>query len=146
MGAPPREKLRPLGITDNSITGISFSSSCFKLTPYYISSLDEFNFKKASEIAGRINQKLTTSKSNTPEVGAFGFLLIDGLSQMEERVLAYLSETLVTLPIFGGSAADDLGFKETYIFKDDQFVPNAAVLVLVETTLTLFCIQSPTLC
>ena len=135
IGCTTTGEITPFGIVDHSITGVSFPSSMFKITPYFISSLNTFNFQEAAKLARDINNKLEIAKEENPNNRTFGFLLIDGLSQMEERVLAYLSETLTTLPIFGGSAADDLSFKETFVFKDGQFTNNTAVLALVETSL-----------
>lgn len=135
IGCTTAGEITPLGLIDSSITGVSFPSNSFKITPYPIAQLDKFSLPKANEIAESINSRLKTSANETTGTRAFGILLIDGLSQMEERVLAYLSKTLVPFPIFGGSAADDLRFKQTSVFNNGQFMTNAGVLVVVETNL-----------
>src|SRR6185437_1775777 len=66
---------------------------------------------------------------------AFGFLLIDGLSLSEERVASSLFHALGDVPFIGGSAGDDLAFKETFVFADGEFHRDAAVLLLFETSL-----------
>ena len=135
VGCTTAGEITPLGLIDSSITGVSFPRHSFKITPYPIAPLDTFNLDKASTIAKLINSGLTLSANGASETRAFGILLIDGLSQMEERVLAYLSNTLVTVPIFGGSAADDLRFQKTFVFNNGQFSTNAGVLLIVETNL-----------
>ena len=135
IGCTTAGEITPLGLIDSSITAVSFPSCTFKITQYPIVPLDMFNLQKANAIAASINGRLKTSAKEGSKTRGFGILLIDGLSQMEERVLAYLSETLVTLPIFGGSAGDDLRFKQTFVFNNGEFCTNAGVLVLVETVL-----------
>ena len=135
IGCTTAGEITPEGLMDSSITGVSFPSSSFKITPYPIAPLDMFNLHEANAIAESINSRLKTSSNEDPKTRAFGILLIDGLSRMEERVLAYLSETLVSVPIFGGSAADDFRFNQTFVFNNGQFSTNAAVLIIVETSL-----------
>ena len=60
-------------------------------------------------------------------------LLIDGLSVREELVVSSIYSALGDIPLFGGSAGDDLRFTRTWILHDGEFRSNAAVLVLVDT-------------
>jgi hypothetical protein len=68
----------------------------------------------------------------------FGLLMIDGLSIMEEQVISFLYNQLDGISIIGGSAGDDLRFKETKIYWDGRFVSDAAVFTLFETTLPFY--------
>ncbi|MCX5856053.1 MAG: FIST C-terminal domain-containing protein, partial [Deltaproteobacteria bacterium] len=65
----------------------------------------------------------------------FGFILIDGLSMLEETTIASLYTSCEDIPIIGGSAGDDLDFKKTYIYDNGQFKSDAAVFAVFETTL-----------
>ncbi|MDI1475935.1 FIST N-terminal domain-containing protein [Polyangium sp. y55x31] len=60
-----------------------------------------------------------------------GLLLIDGLSNAEERLMDRLGD-LTDIPILGGSAGDDLTFTSTWVAKDGMAFTNAAVLLLLE--------------
>jgi len=64
---------------------------------------------------------------------SFGLVLIDGLSLVEETVLNALYPELGDIPLFGGSAGDDLNFKETLIYYNGQAHRDAATLVLIHT-------------
>lgn len=65
---------------------------------------------------------------------AFGLLLIDGLSDAEERITSALFEVLGDVPLVGGSAA---------VYHAGAFHDNAAVFLLFKTTLpfTTFKVQ-----
>ncbi len=58
---------------------------------------------------------------------AFMFLLCDGLSGTEETVLSTFYFMAPDFKILGGSAGDNLKFKETYIYIGKNRVANAAV-------------------
>ena len=61
-----------------------------------------------------------------------GIVLMDGLSGSEEKVLEKIGD-LSDLTFIGGSAGDDLKFKETFVFANGKAYPNAAILALVKT-------------
>jgi len=60
-----------------------------------------------------------------------GLILFDGLACMEEEVNDQLGNFTNVLFI-GGSAGDDLGFKQTYLFVGDKAYSNAVVLLLLK--------------
>jgi hypothetical protein len=62
-----------------------------------------------------------------------GIVLIDGLSMAEEAVNAFLGDAAPMLSFVGGSAGDDLRFKETRVFHNGTAATGAAVLVLMES-------------
>ena len=118
----------------DGIVGISFSSKVFRLHAQVIDPVDDCKPENVKKFTDRIKSKLEFSKSFDPQK-MFGFLLIDGLSVMEEHVTATLYGALEGLSIVGGSAGDSLKFKETRIFTDGRFISNAAVFTIIETRL-----------
>jgi len=52
----------------------------------------------------------------------FGLLLVDGLSMLEEQVIASLYNQLGNVPLVGGSAGDDLQFRKSQVYWDGQFL------------------------
>ena len=62
-------------------------------------------------------------------------ILADGLSKQEDLLVATLEAALGEVPVFGGSAGDNLAFRETFVLHDGQFHTNAALLLLLETDL-----------
>lgn len=62
-------------------------------------------------------------------------ILADGLSKQEDLLVATLEAALGEVPVFGGSAGDNLAFRETFVLHEGQFHTNAALLLLLETDL-----------
>lgn len=60
---------------------------------------------------------------------SFMLLLCDGLSNMEETILSTFFFMEPTFKIIGGSAGDNLQFKETYIFIGSKRVRNVAIFI-----------------
>ncbi|MBT9386438.1 FIST C-terminal domain-containing protein [Pseudooceanicola sp. CBS1P-1] len=63
----------------------------------------------------------------------FAFLLIDGLSQQEDRMAAAVAATLGSVPLFGGSAGDMERFGSTRVFAGGAASPGGAALLLVRS-------------
>jgi hypothetical protein len=59
-----------------------------------------------------------------------GILLVDGLSGAEERIMDKIGYR-VNLTIIGGSAGDDLKFKETHVYANGRSYTNSAILALI---------------
>ena len=60
-----------------------------------------------------------------------GLVLVDGLSGAEERVMERIGD-LTNVVFIGGSAGDDVAFKQTFVAADGRAASNAAVLALLE--------------
>mgnify|MGYP006273704451 CR=1 FL=1 len=60
-----------------------------------------------------------------------GLILIDGMSGKEEAVMDAIGPQFL-IPVIGGSAGDDLQFKETFVFDDEEAKSKSAVLAILE--------------
>ena len=78
-----------------------------------------FEKKLGMKMSGLDNQKYA------------GLILIDGLRAAEERIMDAIGN-ISDLTWIGGSAGDDLKFKETRVFANGQSRTNAAVLALLK--------------
>jgi len=65
----------------------------------------------------------------------FAITLIDGLIGSEESVTAALHRGLGDIPLVGGSAGDSMNFKKTTQLCNSCVYTNAAVLILINSTL-----------
>lgn len=129
IGCTAAGQLGPTGFQKGGITAVGLSHPELALTPHLISPLSG-STERASDIARAVKAKPASSSTR-----AFGLLLIDGLSLMEESVAASLYQALGDLPIIGGSAGDDLTFTRTAVYYDGHFLSDAAVFTLFETSL-----------
>ncbi|GFM37007.1 FIST N-terminal domain-containing protein [Desulfovibrio psychrotolerans] len=72
----------------------------------------------------------------------FALLLVDGLTAREERVIALLQGALGDVPVVGGSAGDDMQFRQTAVYHGGDFHPDAALVALFETDLPFAIFQT----
>jgi hypothetical protein len=137
IGCTTAGEISSKGYQKGGIVGVSLSAHDLKLHTRFISSLDRFSLSEAQKITDEIRKELSFCATFDKEK-MFGFLMIDGLSIMEEQVISFLYNQLDGISIIGGSAGDDLRFKETKIYWDGRFVSDAAVFTLFETTLPFY--------
>jgi len=107
-----------------------------------IAPLSDFQTGDARARAQDIEKRLSWSQGLDGQK-MFAMLLIDGMSALEEPVVAALDAAFFGIPLFGGSAGDSMKFERTHVYHGGAFHRDAAVLSLIETRLsfTLFKLQ-----
>lgn len=113
------------GFSENAITGFSCKSNIVDVIElFHTPSKGYLKLKNAAEkISGNQN--------------SFMLLLCDGMSQKEEMILTSLFCVNDDLKIIGGSAGDDLEFKETYIYIGKRRVFSVALFFQMESRTAL---------
>lgn len=122
------------GYLQDGLVGVSLSSGELKVHPRLIYPLDKFGLDGADKLAQGLRRDFTLA-GEFDAAKMFGLLLVDGLSMLEEQVVASLYNQLGNVPIIGGSAGDDLNFRKAHVYWDGKFMDNAAAFTLFETTL-----------
>jgi hypothetical protein len=135
VGCTTSGEITPAGYTRGTVSGFSIASKELQVFPYLFPSLREFNSDHVGRIVRSMQDRLSHSRREKPEARAFGLLLVDGLSLMEERIIAILGNAVEDVPIAGGSAGDDLKLEKTHVYTDGTFVSDAALFALFITTL-----------
>ncbi|MBN1609656.1 MAG: FIST C-terminal domain-containing protein [Polyangiaceae bacterium] len=121
------------GLQQSGMTAVTLSGPRVKIEPFVISPLLAYR-TRALEVGHSVRARIADCPVDWT---AAGLLLIDGLSGMEERVVSALYHALPHLPLVGGSAGDDLAFQTTRVYVDGQFLSDAAVFLLLSTSLPL---------
>jgi len=121
------EILTSFGYMKDMLIGATISSKEFKTKLMFIPSLKEFVEDPNPAV-------LAPLKSADPKK-SFCLFLVDGLSMLEERVVANINGHLNGIPLIGGSAGDNLSFAHSYVYHNGAFYENAAVLAHVQTDL-----------
>ncbi len=138
VGCTSAGEIAPLGYMAGGITGLSLAGPDFVVACELIETLQAFNLQDGQEVVGRLLDKPARAVPQTAGGSGreqmFAFTLIDGLSGTEEAVVSALHGALGDIPLFGGSAGDDLRFKRTFILHNGEFRSDCALLVLVSTT------------
>lgn len=123
-----------VGYQEGGIVGVSLSSPYLVAHPKIISPLSRFGPVEGESLSQDLRAGLKLGNDFDP-AKMFSLLLVDGLSMLEEQVVATLHNSLGGVTLIGGSAGDDLSFKETHVYCDGKFFKDAAVITLFETTL-----------
>jgi hypothetical protein len=83
------------------------------------------------EALGRIERHYAIPMSQLPIDRYVGLLLIDGLSNAEEKVIGSIGD-LTNVLFVGGSAGDYLKFEKTYVFANGEAYSDAAIVALLQ--------------
>ncbi|MDW6094319.1 FIST N-terminal domain-containing protein [Vibrio rhizosphaerae] len=137
VGCTTAGEIGPAGYLDHSLTGISFSAASCTAVVGHLKQLQTFEISYGRAFAQDLLRRLESSPAYVETNQNFGFLLIDGLSVREEPVTHALQDGLGHIRMFGGSAGDELKFKQTWVFADGQFHTDSATLVLINTSLAI---------
>ena len=135
VGCTTAGELTPSGYASGTITGFSLAGTELVAIPIHIAPLASASRAMIEATLADTRRTLDEALRRLPGASAFGLLLIDGLSIMEEHVVAVLATGLDDLPLIGGSAGDDLRFGRTHVLANGAFSQDTAVLVLFVTTL-----------
>lgn len=137
VGCTTAGEITPFGYAAGSLVGIGFPREDFIVATERIDDLDRFSITEAPRVLRGLMERrdaaLAARTEPFRERGSFAFLMIDGLSRVEETVVSALHSVLMDIPLFGGSAGDELRFERTFILHEGAFRTNAAVLMLVTT-------------
>jgi len=121
------EILGETGYIEDSIVCAALASDKLTMRPIFIDDLRAF--------AESANPPELKPLADLPRGKGFALFLIDGLSMMEEAVIAQIYHALKGAPLIGASAGGELDFSHTYVYYGGAFHERAAVLAIVETSL-----------
>lgn len=132
VGCTTAGEIGPKGYAQGTVSAVSFGASEFQAVAGLATGLDDFRMAEVTGVAAELGDRLLRAGRDLSE-RTFGFFLIDGLAAKEELIASCVGNALDGIPLFGGSAADDLRFERTPVYFDGAFHDRAFVLTLVET-------------
>lgn len=133
VGCTTAGEIGPGGYKEHSLSGVSFPSDGFTVATGYVDDLQHIDNKKGQVFVNNLLQQLESRVSDAAAHNSFAFLMIDGLSLREEQTVRIFQNALGDIALFGGSAGDDLNFKQTWIFSEGVFRTDSAALIIVNT-------------
>jgi hypothetical protein len=133
IGCSTAGEITPQGYGRRSITAIGLSRRHFAAVAAPIEPLSSFDLLQGHPVVSKARARLDSVAPFPVDGNCFALLMIDGLSRREEWVVSALSLVLDDIPLFGGSAGDQLRFNRTHVYFDGAFHSDAAVLLLVAT-------------
>lgn len=136
-GCSTSGEIGPLGMIKGGIVFIAFPEAGFRLMSAVIPEIDKGGVERASEIARRLRIQMIGSASRSAKEHIFALVLVDGLSNAEEALIAALDLSLDGIELVGGSAGDGLVFHDTVLIHRGNLVQRGAILFVIETELPI---------
>lgn len=131
IGCTTAGEIGPEGYEDGVIVAAGFPASLFAARVCFIDDLSGLDRVRAAE---KVQGRRADLREAAPDWGnEFAFLMVDGMSRMEEQLVATLAAALDGAPLFGGSAGDGLDFGRAFVLHEGRFHADAAVLAILRT-------------
>lgn len=135
VGCTTAGEIGPDGYQESSIVGFSLASSKLEVRSFGIEHLQSLGPGHFEGLSETVHGRLAKLRETEPTTKAFALLLVDGLSVMEEQLVAPLYRFLGQIPLIGGSAGDDQSFEKTYVYSNGEFRADAATVAVFFTSL-----------
>ena len=129
-GCTTSGEITPAGIRSGGIQVIAFEDARFRFVSAVVENASSSGVEDASHVARRLKAQISSLGGVHDK---FGLLLTDGLANHEETLVAAVNWALGDIQLIGGSAGDDLRFKDAALIHNCGAVRDAAILMLVET-------------
>jgi hypothetical protein len=130
------------GFADGALIAIGFPASDFTLNATRFDQLDEFD---PVGVKVTVERLVVEARAESARLGdrlhRVALLLIDGLSHREELFAHALQNCLGPTPLIGGSAGDNMAFRQTGILHKGVFRRDSAALAILTSRRSLqpFC-------
>ncbi|MCJ2037016.1 FIST N-terminal domain-containing protein [Methylobacterium sp. J-068] len=129
--------ISPAGGLERGLVVIAFPVEGFRIVSTLLDAIDHLDVERTASSVRALRRSLGSTGdeagADPASGGRFALSLIDGLANAEETVVSAIAWALDGIPLVGGSAGDDLTFRETVLLHDGRIHQRAAVLLLVET-------------
>ena len=142
LGCTTAGEIGAAGYRTHSLSGACFPAGSCVAVSGLLDRLSQFDIARGHDFAQTLLQRLESRVSGASPHNTFACMLIDGMSVREEPVTHALQYALGKIPLFGGSAGDDLKFAKTCVYSDGRFHSDSTVLILINPSL-LFKIFKP---
>ena len=130
-GCSTSGEISPEGMLQGGIVAVAFPVVGFRVVADVIADVNRSGVEHASELARKLKLRFGSGQPLRDRV--FALLLVDGLSNAEETLIAAVHWAMDDVQLIGGSAGDDLAFRETSLIHKGRIVQHAALLIMVES-------------
>lgn len=132
-GCSTAGEITPAGMVEGGILLMGFLAEGFRVHADVIEDIDHFGVERAGQIVRGLKSRLRTGGGSLKE-RVFALMLVDGLSNKEETLVAAIHWAIDDMQLLGGSAGDGLAFERCTLFHNDKVFTRGAVLMLVESS------------
>lgn len=132
-GCSTAGEIGPAGMMQGSVMLIAFPREGFRVHSDLIADIDRFGVERATATVRRLKSQIFTHPERLDNANAFAILLVDGLSNSEESIVAAIHWAIDDIQLVGGSAGDGLAFDRTALIHDGRVARRAAILMMIES-------------
>ena len=123
----------PEGLMESGVLLIAFPRDGFRIHTGVIEDVGAFGVERASEIVRGLRAQVGLNSDSPLSERVFGVMLVDGLSNAEEPLLAAVHWACGDMQLIGGSAGDGLSFRGTSLIHEGRLLDRAAILMMIES-------------
>jgi hypothetical protein len=132
-GCSTAGEIGPSGMMQGGVLLIAFPREGFRVYSDLIPDIDRFGVERATETVRRLKAQVCQQSDRPRKGNVFALLLVDGLSNVEETIVAAIHWAIDDIQLIGGSAADGLGFLRTALIHNGRVAQRAAILMMIES-------------
>lgn len=134
VGCTSSGEITPEGMAEGTITAIGFPAEDFRLSATCFDDIDHFEASRAHHIVrAMVADAEERARASWAAPHHAAIFLVDGLSHREEILTLALQDALGRVPLIGGSSGDGLDFRETFVFHQDHFRRDAAIVAILSS-------------
>jgi len=123
----------PGGLMETGVLLIAFPQTGFRIHTGVIEDIGAFGVERASELVRELKARMGAQDRDKLAERVFGIMLVDGLSNAEETLVAAVHWAFGDMQLVGGSAGDGLAFRKTTLIHDGRVYARSAILMMVES-------------
>lgn len=113
------------------ISAVAFPAGVCRVACAFAEHLQGFDDSRARDLVASLYRQLEAQGGKPDADNCFALQLIDGLSVREEVVTRLIQGALGKIPLVGGSAGDDMHFRQSWIYCGGQFRRAVGVALIV---------------
>lgn len=132
-GCSTAGEIGPSGMMQGGLLLIAFPRVGFSVHSELITGIDQFGVERATEAVRRLKTQIAPTGQRLPKENIFALLLVDGLSNAEENIVAAIHWEIDDIELVGGSAGDGISFSRTAMIHNGSVAQRAAVLMMIKS-------------
>ena len=132
-GCSTAGEIGPSGMMQGGLLLIAFPRTGFSVHSELITDIDRFGVEHATDAVRRLKGRVERSPRRLQPDNIFAMLLVDGLSNAEENIVAAIHWELDDIELIGGSAGDGICFERTVMIHNGAVAHRAAILMMIES-------------
>jgi hypothetical protein len=132
-GCSTAGEITPLGMMQGGVLLLAFPHDGFRIHADVINNIDQFGVERATETARRLTSQVSSTSARPLKDSVFALMLVDGLSNAEEAIVAAIHWAIGDIQLIGGSAGDDLVFQRTSLIHNGLILQRSAILLMIES-------------